>query len=52
MNSPSKLRVQALRQRRRAAGLVRVEVWARPRDVGAIRYHAMRLLKRPLETRT
>ena len=40
---PSAPRVAALRERRAALGLVRVEVWVRPQDAQAIRNHAARL---------
>lgn len=43
-------RVAALRERRAALGLVRLELWVRPGDVAAIRHYAERLVdKKPAE---
>jgi hypothetical protein len=43
-------RVKALRQRREALGLTRLELWAHPQDHGAIkRYASNRAIKREKE---
>jgi hypothetical protein len=39
----TKARVAALRERRAAAGLVRVEVWVRPEDAERVRRYAERI---------
>jgi len=44
---PSAPRVAALRERRAALGLVRVEVWVRPQDAQAVRRHAAALTASP-----
>jgi hypothetical protein len=44
---PSRTRVAALRERRAAAGLVRVEVWVRPEDAERVKRYAARLSKQP-----
>ena len=38
-------RVAALRERRAAAGLVRVEVWVRPQDAERVRRYAARVAR-------
>ena len=40
---PSAARVAALRERRAALGLVRVEVWVRPQQAASVRQFAARL---------
>ncbi len=41
----TKARVAALRERRAAAGLVRVEVWVRPEDAERVRRYAARVAR-------
>lgn len=45
-------RVAELRQRRAAAGLARVEVWAHPDDHPAIRAYAARLARKREKEKT
>ena len=44
-------RVRALRERRKAEGLVRVEAWVRPQHVDAVKSFLARLEKRVLPSR-
>lgn len=46
MRTPDKDRKAAERERKRALGLVKVEVWVRPKDVQAVRKYEQRLRKR------
>lgn len=44
--TPNRERKAAERQRKIAAGLMRLEVWVRPTDAGRIRSYAAKLNKR------
>jgi hypothetical protein len=46
---PSAPRVAALRERRAALGLVRVEVWVRPQDAARVKRYAAQVAKRKKE---